>query len=97
MSTTIITSAKAAMSILVALYTEHEAVCDQIEDLTDRGTKSQQRPLPRLIAKAERLAALETKAVELVLALDPSLVDICGVYDTVDEIIDGDTTYGGGK
>ena len=89
MSTPIITSPTAAMSILCALYGEHTAVCDQIEDLTDRGTKSQQRPLPGLIAKAERLAALETKAAELVMALDPTTYpDLCSVFDAADLILD---------
>jgi hypothetical protein len=102
MSAAIITDPKAAMAILCVLYTEHEAICDQIEDLTDRGTKSQQRTgnLKGLIAEAHRINELEFVAATLVLALDPTFGDICGVYDAADEIIDAAksaTTKGGAK
>jgi len=91
MSTPIITSPTAAMQVLCALYGEHNRLSDVLEDNLDRGygTAKERREAARIIADCERLAALETKAAELVMALDPTTYpDLCSVFDAADLILD---------
>jgi hypothetical protein len=76
------------MSILVSLTVRLESLQNEVEDLTDRGTKRQQKRLPGVIAECERIYALQSKAAELAMLLDPSYGDLGDLFDAVDDLIE---------